>query len=405
MKRCIFLFILLLFSCLLFSDDAPVLPVQSGNVIPVNNDDIQLKDEQIDIYLNRKSYDVEVNYTFVNRGNKQEVIMGFPNKTSSAYTKTIQGFRAYDGSRELKIFRKDKETSKNSENEQWVGKEFYECFKITFNKGEVKKIKNRYSQEYGTNYYGSFRLVEYILKTGALWKDKIEDIKVVIHVNIPQHELEKKTFYFYNSETAKWEPSIFELKIYPNEYQWNGKEIFMNFKNIEPDFDIRLELQPELIQLSASSQLKSNNPKINYLPENVLDGRPETAWVEGKKDSGIGEYIDLYMSPTSRGEGDGCLLVEKIGIINGYGANSDLFMKNNRVKKIKLSYSYYMGEELKEGKDMFFDLKDSIEMQYIVFPKPLYMTQCRLTILDVYKGSKYNDTCISEIKLFSVPEE
>ena len=34
---------------------------------------------------------------------------------------------------------------------------------------------------------------------------------------------------------------------------------------------------------------------------------------------------------------------------------------------------------------MFFDLKDSIEMQYIVFPKPLYMTQCRLQSLTFIK--------------------
>jgi hypothetical protein len=49
MKRCIFLVIYCFFHAFV-SDDAPVFPVQSGNVIPVNNDDIQLKEEQIDIF-------------------------------------------------------------------------------------------------------------------------------------------------------------------------------------------------------------------------------------------------------------------------------------------------------------------------------------------------------------------
>jgi hypothetical protein len=49
-------------------------------------------------------------------------------------------------------------------------------------------------------------------------------------------------------------------------------------------------------------------------------------------------------------------------------------------------------------------LKETTEMQYIELPKPLPVSQLELTILDVYSGRRYDDTCIAEVYLHAVAE-
>ena len=46
-------------------------------------------------------------------------------------------------------------------------------------------------------------------------------------------------------------------------------------------------------------------------------------------------------------------------------------------------------------------LKDTMDMQYLVFPEPIYMSSMKISILEVYKGSKWDDTCISELRIFT----
>ena len=50
-----------------------------------------------------------------------------------------------------------------------------------------------------------------------------------------------------------------------------------------------------------------------------------------------------------------------------------------------------------------FDLNDSMDVQTISFGENfnnVKITSITITILSVYSGTKYNDTCISEIQLY-----
>ena len=85
--------------------------------------------------------------------------------------------------------------------------------------------------------------------------------------------------------------------------------------------------------------------------------------------------------------------IAKIGIINGY-AKGDKFKQNNRVKKALLVFS--------NGQRIALDLADTPKMQYFNF-EPVPASQVRLIIENVYPGTKWDDTCISEIELH-VPE-
>jgi len=167
--------------------------------------------------------------------------------------------------------------------------------------------------------------------------------------------------------------------------------------------------------IASSIHLPDGN--INYSPENVFDGNSSTCWCP--KGNGINEFL-IFKIPYG---------LKGIRIQNGIAANNILFRKNNRIKEL------YIGiiVDLKKivpgdlcGKRKYglynitypaplIKLKDHPSFQDIFLNKienynsteefwswdtfksadELYMV---LGIISVYHGTKYNDTCISEIK-------
>ena len=141
----------------------------------------------------------------------------------------------------------------------------------------------------------------------------------------------------------------------------------------------------------ASSYLKSNNAKITYLPENAHDLSFETAWVEGVKGHGIGEYLTYYFSLNSP-------RITKIIIATGYVKSEKAFRDNSRVKKLKM----YIDDK----PFAILNLEDRRCEQIFEFP-PIgkHSTKdndksewtMKFEILEVYPGDKDDDTAISEI--------
>lgn len=148
-----------------------------------------------------------------------------------------------------------------------------------------------------------------------------------------------------------------------------------------------------------------------YAPGLVTDNDTKTAWVEGAKDYGIGEVLVVS-----------CIDLKKpVQIWSGYGKSPAIFVQNSRPKKIKLLVvqseaadptqygSWY--RNLKVIKQTEVELKDLNGFQPLGIPafsassytdkdqnKRDYNYFLAIVILDVYKGTKYSDTCISEIK-------
>jgi hypothetical protein len=183
---------------------------------------------------------------------------------------------------------------------------------------------------------------------------------------------------------------------------------------------------------SATSELddgEENEERINfkYGVINLFDGDCTTAWVEGAKGNGIGESVFVAIP-------NDC---QTISIFAGYGKSPVIYSSNNRVKRIKLScyiginpeggvteldWLGYMSQKFPG--EFHIDLKDAENFQTFSFPFPHQelirfrqevlnnfnrdyklnishiSTILQIEIEDVYKGSKYDDTCISEL-LFS----
>lgn len=378
-----------------YCDMAPVYPVQSGCVKPIMNEDIRMQSEVVTITLYQDHYDVEVNYIFINTGEKQTVTMGFPNATDApGQVKTIDNFKAYCNNSALVVKQFFTEKKEDTKGYMTVSQDFFECCDVSFNKGDTIRIKNTYSQEYVINNYPSSRAANYILKTGSYWKNDIDSIKVYIIPKLPLEELSKRSSYAFDAGKVLYTDYYDSISFKPNTPLKIGDTYYFQFNNIEPDFDIELKMPPKLFSVFSSSVLDSQG-KYNYDAENLGDNDKSTAWVEGVGGSGIGEYTSFNM--ISGKWQNQSPKINRIGILNGLCANTVVFNENNRVKKLRIEYISAVDNELKQ---YYFLLEDKMDWQYFYFDTPQYIHSIKFYIEEVYKGSKFDDTCISEITFY-----
>ena len=133
--------------------------------------------------------------------------------------------------------------------------------------------------------------------------------------------------------------------------------------------------------------------KYTYDAFNAADLSYETAWVEGKEGSGIGEWIE-YQFPASNPR------ITTIIVCSGYIRTLKAWQENARVKKLEVSVN---GNKLTtlHLDDVY--AEQSFDVGEIGWSRaegtepgtdPI---KIRFTILDVYPGTKYTDTAISEI--------
>ncbi len=135
----------------------------------------------------------------------------------------------------------------------------------------------------------------------------------------------------------------------------------------------------------ASSYLPDQG-KTRYRSFNARDLRCDTAWCEGVKGPGIGEWIQFNFAEWN--SYSKLINTYRILIINGLAANKDIYFANNRVKKLEVEFS--------EGEKRIIELKDGI-LDFQNFTFHIKAKWVKLKILEVYKGSKFDDTCISEV--------
>ena len=127
--------------------------------------------------------------------------------------------------------------------------------------------------------------------------------------------------------------------------------------------------------------------KYLYPPINILDGNFENTWCEADENGpGLGESITVEFSePVS---------FDEIQIVNGF-ATKDYYKKNNRVKSILLTQVANKHFQQKE-----YTLKDDVaDWQSIKFDLDQTAQTLTIKITGVYKGSKYDDTCLDDIRL------
>lgn len=144
---------------------------------------------------------------------------------------------------------------------------------------------------------------------------------------------------------------------------------------------------------NATSTLKAQGQN-SYSANNIDDSNLNTAWVEGKPDYGIGEKVKVTIQPNIKEKYS--LKLSGFRIANGYVKDKKTWQANSRVKALKM----YINGKLKA----IIELKDcygfqNVSFNEVVIPKKSGIT-VELEIVDVYKGSKFQDTAISEIQFY-----
>lgn len=103
-------------------------------------------------------------------------------------------------------------------------------------------------------------------------------------------------------------------------------------------------------------------------------------WVEGVPGHGINEEIEVTFTEES----------DYIVILNGFvhPAKRHLYKNNSRLKRISIT-------SINPSFNIEYTFEDVVHYADITFPEKT--KKVTMTILDVYEGSKYQDTCISAI--------
>lgn len=159
----------------------------------------------------------------------------------------------------------------------------------------------------------------------------------------------------------------------------------------------------------ATSFLSDDNNPFRYSYNSAFDNNLSTSWVEGASGPGTGQKIAFEINPD----------VSALEIVPGYGEER-YFSLNNRVKKALLTFYRINQSVSMDPSDNWikFELIDyPMELQFddrlayqsfsVNIPQSETLNESGyqviiiavLEILEVYSGTKWDDTCIAEIKL------
>lgn len=212
-----------------------------------------------------------------------------------------------------------------------------------------------------------------------IWKeDDVKETKMIVEGAYQINEVSKIPFI-----TVSTDNSIEKMLILKNEFFcviYNESLISMGYGE-----NASLGRKEDLTLFYANSIRSSSflvEGTTNYSPKN-LNGviKLTDPWVEGIQGQGINEYIGIKSNNAKR-------LYISIGYVSYH--KPYLYEQNSRPKKIQLSV---------EGRYSFtYNLEDTPNFQTIDLPQRLKDNdELILTILEVYPGTKYEDTCINSI--------
>jgi hypothetical protein len=140
-----------------------------------------------------------------------------------------------------------------------------------------------------------------------------------------------------------------------------------------------------LSRVKASSELTSG--RVTYSVRKVADGDPHTAWGAARE-----RYRDEWITLSFDRE----VTVTMVKVLTGYcttnkRTGTDLFPINRRIKQARLSIGSRSFEH---------SFPDSKAWQTVAVDPPAIGKSVKLTVLDVYHGTKWPDLHVSEIAVW-----
>ena len=403
---------------------------------PAGLEEVEMRDELLQITLHIESADVEVNYTLHNPGEKAvNVTAGFPTQSQDVVAATflpenaggvrhdprdVTDYHLFVDGKELpaKLMMQPRPAKVGINDTGMPGtystpQPYWFVSTVAFKAGESHAVRVRYRAEYrsaegGVSDNDSVEptTLGYQLSTAAGWKGPIGQGRVVIQadtadadaVKIRPEGRFKRTGRAFVWEFTDLKPTLADdLAVQVRE----GYDTFPTSEAVPKDRPERDKDESlgeyevhaggasywinQLYHVTATSTLDPTQ----YGPEHVKepDADPTSVWAEGVPGDGIGEGLDLTLERPEK--------LYQIGVINGYARTEALYSANGRVAELSVSLN---GE-----KDFTVTVPDE-RLAHDIFwfgingyDKPVKTV--RLRINKVYRGTKYQDTCLTRVYL------
>ncbi|HEU4728734.1 MAG TPA: hypothetical protein VFT22_12610 [Kofleriaceae bacterium] len=152
---------------------------------------------------------------------------------------------------------------------------------------------------------------------------------------------------------------------------------------------IERRLHPDSVDASSFLWNDWNKFVENYHPNYVADDDPATAWVEGAKGSGAGEWLRIQTTLLER------TTRVRLRVRNGYQKSKDLFKANARARDVTVRL-------LPSKIERRVTLADRNGWQDVVIDQPSGPVRAvELVVGSVYEGARYEDLCISDVQVFA----
>lgn len=139
----------------------------------------------------------------------------------------------------------------------------------------------------------------------------------------------------------------------------------------------------KVASVTASSEYPAEGG-VSYTARQVVDGKAGTSWVEGEQGSGLGSWVQLDLG--------GDKSVQRIKIWHGMWYSYDYFTRGNRPKEVEIKFS--------DDSTETFPLTDEMVVQDIKLPSPKTTSSIRIRVKQIYNGTTWLDTAISEVQVF-----
>gem|GEM_PF-2715143 len=281
---------------------------------------------------------------------------------------------------------------------------YWYLWKVHFDAGEEKKIVCSYEHLLGgLDHFWSFF---YKMKTGSTWSQSIKSVDIEVdlseNTSLDYHTppFREKLASLYTRGRNDRESMMldctfnFLTQVSPPGFTLRGNTLVWHFENYKPVDDISLVWNHP--PLSATSVLENS---FRYAADKAVDGDPSTCWAEGVKDSGIGQRLRIPVKSRFSLMKTGP--VSGVSLLAGYAKNEETFQNNNRPRKIRLDFCRLSTRGVTMGSCILrktLELKDTAKWQHMELNRFFCADGLALQIDSVYRGTKFDDTAISELK-------
>jgi hypothetical protein len=392
---------------------------------PKATEHIRILDEKLTLKLGPKEADVEVRYLMRNvTARKVKVRFGFPVEESfdNHYMMSPGEQKAPDGKNLIYCKNYQITAAGKAVKATWQGelKETREphfkgvagwlVSEVTFAANEEKPVMIRFQSGYPTDEFGvsddgrtSAGIFRYRLSSAACWAGTIGTGRIVLEPDgiHPDDIRVLKPVNRFRKEGSRWvwnfedlEPTLaddMEIEARPAEFIYGGRSQSGGFAHFEtPDYQRanfiergdKWSMMHSNYKVRASSTMAADGD-ITYVPENIREWWQNNAWSEATPGPGVGEWLEI--TPVEAKP------LIALNLKPGY-QKADLFKANARPKKIRIELN---GEHHFDA-----DIPDLEEE--VVIPVSGYakaVRKIRMTFTEVYPGNRFEDLCVSSVRL------